>query len=108
MEERKTIEETVTVTHNVDIDELIPVSHLKAIFEDCIESGATHLNIHGYSYDGHVEDIDIEGVKVRLETDEEYSSRLESERQKEENDRNYTILREMAELKRLKEKYERK
>lgn len=89
--------------------------HLWELFDDCSPAEVSNkiLNLIDYqpekyrSFKFEVEDgvdssIDVHLYKVRLETDEEYSLRLNREAIHYEATRN----RELSELKRLKEKYE--
>lgn len=78
----------------------VEISKIKSDLDAIEKLGATHLKIDSYiSYD--VSSINYDVVCERMETDEEFSKRVESE-----NKRNNQIKeRELMELARLKSKY---
>ena len=78
----------------------ILISDLQKSLNERIKLGFTHLNV---SYDAGYEEVDFTPYKERLETDEEYATRMKRDGDFDEKIRLY----ELKELKRLKEKYEK-
>ena len=85
----------------VDLTSLIEyLSKAKAL-------GATRLTITtGSCWDGSCEDITIQPIKIEEESTHAYQKRLMEEAVKVDNSLNYKTQQDLAQLKRLKEKYE--
>ncbi len=65
-------------------------------------AGATHLE---FRYDDHDEEISIQAVLQRYETQDELEKREEEERASKQNSNELRKQIELAEYKRIKEKY---
>lgn len=73
---------------------------IELYLEEMRELGYTHIDI---IYDSRYEEVDFTPYYDRIETDEEYETRMDNEAYFEETVR----LTELKELERLKEKYEK-
>lgn len=85
--ERKTIETEVGAPVEIDIDYWCDdkpycINALIEHLTDSKENGATHVKLHG-SYDGDcVNEVEIQPIKVELESDEDYNKRVKEVEEK--------------------------
>ena len=76
------------------------ISDIESFLEEIKSLGYTHLDI---IYDAGYEEVDFVPYKERIETDEEYETRMQ---RVADVDKNIKLF-ELKELNRLKEKYEK-
>jgi len=71
------------------------------------KEGNTHVSFSAYGgYDGEVDEIEMQPVVRRLETDEEYQERIDAEIARNINSMREREKNQRAEYLRLKKKYE--
>ena len=59
-------------------------------------------------YDGCVDSISSQPIQIREETNEEYTKRIEEEKQTEENQKQFTLARKRQQYEDLKKEFEGK
>jgi L-rhamnose mutarotase len=89
------------------------IAVLENIVKELKSKGATHFEIYAErDYDGYVENLEFTGYQIYFETPEQYEKRVkkEDEIREEKLKEGQELIKkhELAELKRLKEKYESK
>ncbi len=86
-------------------DSPIEIGEMIELLNDAKESGATHIKVTGGGYDGQVDYIDIQPVKVEIESDVDYNKRVAEAESKRIAKENVEKARERALYEELKAKY---
>lgn len=108
--ERKIFETTVGQSLEIDTDyycgaKAFSIDELQSFLTDAKEKVATHFTVSGCCCDGSIDNIDIQPVNVRTETDEEYTKRAAEEESKKLAEANVRRAKEKALYEELKLKY---
>jgi hypothetical protein len=106
--ERKTFETTVGQSLKIYTDyyaKAFSIDELQNFLTEAKEKGATHFTISGNCYESGLDDIDIQPVNIRTETDEEYSERVAEKERKRLAEVNLKKAEEKALYEKLKLKY---
>lgn len=108
--ERKTIETNVGQSLEIDTDyycgaKAFSIIELREFLRKATDDGATHVTISGRCYDGSLDDIEIQSVNVKTESDEDYAKRAAEEESKRLAEANVRKAREKALYEKLKLKY---
>jgi len=108
--ERKIFETNVGQSLEVNTDyyygaKAFSIDELQTFLNEAKENGATHFTISGCVLDDSLEDIDIQPVTVRTESDEEYTKRVADEESKQLAEANVKKAKEKALYEELKLKY---
>lgn len=85
--ERKIFSTTVGKSLFIDTDycfgaKEFSIDELQSFLNDAKDKGATHFTVSGSVYDGIIEDIDMQPLNLRTESDEEYEKRAAEEESK--------------------------
>jgi hypothetical protein len=108
---RKTIETRIGVSLYIDTDYACGgnpfcIDEIIEFLQKSKKTGATHITISGSSYyDGSVDDIEIQPVKIEMESDESYTKRIAEEESRQKAAENALISKEKALYEELKLKY---
>ena len=86
-------------------DSPIEISEMIELLTDAKESGATHIKVTGGGYDGQVDYIYVQPVKVEIESDADYNKRVAEAESKRLAIENMEKAREKALYYELKAKY---
>lgn len=108
--ERKIIEKTIGESLEIDKScgmKPFCIDELQDFLSKAKNNGATHINITGSCWDGTLDDVDIETVKVFTESDEDYAKRLAEAESRILAEANVKKAREKALYEELKLKYEK-
>ncbi len=106
MSERKIITKDIGNRHHFQAflytDARYDIDEFEELIQKERNAGATHLE---FRYDSDEEEISIQAVLLRHETQEELEKRDEEERTSKQNSNELRKQIELAEYKRIKEKY---
>ncbi len=98
----KKITRNFKVNYNLDWTYGIEIARLREDLDELEKLGATHIEIEAYNnYDCAC--VDIDAYANRLETDEEYTERINKENKRKED----IERRELEQLQKLQEKYKK-
>lgn len=108
--ERKIIEKTIGEILEIDTDRSCGekpfcIDELQDFLSKAKTNGATHINITGSCWDGTLDDVDIETIKVFTESDEDYTKRLAEAESRRLAKANVEKAKEKALYDKLKLKY---
>ena len=108
--ERKIIETPIGESLEIDTDyscgaKPFCIEELQNFLNKVKDNGATHINITGSCWDGSLDDIDIEAVKVVNESDEDFAKRIADAKTAQEQRETQREREEKALYNRLKLKY---
>lgn len=87
-------------------DSPIEISEMIELLTDAKNRGATHIKITGKGYDGIIDYIDVQPVKVEIENDIDYNKRVAEAESKMLAKANVENAREKMLYEELKAKYE--
>lgn len=90
------------IDYMLDWEYSVNISEIKKDIEELEKLGATSINIQ-IEYDYGEASLEIKAVSLRQETDEEYKQRIDAENENQKK----IEKRELEQLNRLKEKYEK-